>query len=346
MVRTQRTSCIARRALDAPPAPFIMRTLFKILIILVLIVVSCGAAGIGFLYARYPDVPEPENINVTATPEKIERGRYLSNHVSGCVVCHAERDMTRYSGPVKDGTSGAGGEFFGDLEQGVAVYSTNITPAAIGGWSDGQLIRAITTGVSADGEPLFPIMPYAKFGRMAREDIEAIVAYIRTLKPVHSTIPARELPFPLPFVVRTMPQPAQFRPIPPKSDRLAYGEYLTNAAVCADCHTPRDDQGQPIPGREFSGGQEFKLPNGGVNRPMNITPDADTGIGTWTEQQFIDRFKAWRDVEPRQLDEAEQRENTIMPWISYAGMTDEDLGAIYRYLRSLKPVVNRVQPFE
>jgi hypothetical protein len=75
----------------------------------------------------------------------------LSNHVSGCVICHFERDMTRYGGPVKEGTHGAGGEFFGDLEQGFAVYSKNITPAAIGNWTDGELIRAITAGVDADG---------------------------------------------------------------------------------------------------------------------------------------------------------------------------------------------------
>ena len=77
-----------------------------------------------------------------------------------------------------------------------------------------------------------------------------------------------------------------------ETDRVAYGEYLTNAAVCADCHTPIDDMGTPLPGRDFAGGTEFKLPDGGIVRQPNITPDADTGIGTWTEQQFVDKFKA------------------------------------------------------
>lgn len=322
-----------------------MRTLLKILLLLLVVVILCAVAGVGYLYARYPDVPEPENITVQATPEKIARGEYLSVSVAGCVICHAERDMTKHGGPVKPGTFGAGGEFFGDLEQGFAVYSPNITPAAIGSWTDGELIRAFTAGVNPDGEPLFPIMPYPKYARLSREDVEAIVSYIRTLKPVHSTIPERRLPFPLPLIVRTMPKPAEFRAVPSTSDRVAYGEYLTNAAVCADCHTPMDDRGQPLPGRDFSGGQEFKLPNGSVTRPANITPDADTGIGSWSEQQFIDRFKAWRTLEPRPLSEAEQRENTIMPWRYYAGMTEEDIGAIYLYLRSLKPIVNRVATF-
>lgn len=321
-----------------------MRTLLKIVLFLVVLLVVVAGAGVGYLFAKYPDVPPPENISVVSTPERIARGQYLSNHVSGCVICHSEPDFTKYGRPYKPETFGAGGEFFGD-EEGFAVYSKNITPAAIGNWTDGELIRAFTSGVSKDGTPLFPIMPYPRYARLSREDIESIVAYIRTLKPIQHTVPERRLPFPLPLIVRTMPKPAAFRPIPSHTDKVAYGEYLTNAAVCADCHTPTDDEGTPLPNREYAGGQEFKLPNGAIVRPANITPDADTGIGTWTAEQFIDKFKAWETTEPRVLTEAEQRENTIMPWMYYAGMTREDLGAIYAYLRTLKPVVNRFKKF-
>jgi mono/diheme cytochrome c family protein len=192
---------------------------------------------------------------------------------------------------------------------------------------------------------LFPLMPYPNYGRMAREDIEAIVAYLRTLKPVEYTAPPRDLAMPLPLIVRTMPRPAEFRPIPPREDRVAYGEYMTNAAGCAECHTPMDDQGTRLPGMEFAGGFEFPMPGGSVVRAANITPDADTGIGTWSEQQFIDKFKAFEGVPARTLTPAEQRENTVMPWLQYAGMTSEDLGAMYAYLRTMKPVVNRVQKY-
>jgi mono/diheme cytochrome c family protein len=322
-----------------------MQRFLKVVLFLVVVLLLVGGAGVGYLFAKYPSVPAAENITIVSTPEKLARGEYLSNHVTGCVVCHAERDMTKYGGPVKPGTWGAGGEFFGDEADGFAVYSKNITPAAIGHWTDGELIRAFTVGVNRDGEALFPIMPYPRYARLAREDVEAIVAYIRTLKPVQHTVPERRLPLPLPLIVRTMPTPATLRPMPSRTDRVAYGEYLTNAAVCGDCHTPTDDRGAPLPGRDYSGGTEFKLPNGAIVRPANITPDADSGIGTWTEQQFIDKFKAWESTEPRALSEAEQRENTIMPWLSYAGMTNEDLGAIYTYLRTLKPVVNRFKKF-
>ena len=87
--------------------------------------------------------------------------------------------MTKYGGPVKAETLGAGGEFFGDEAEGFAVYSRNITPAAIGNWTDGELIRAFTSGVSKDGTPL-PIMPYPRYARLSREDVESIVAYLRT----------------------------------------------------------------------------------------------------------------------------------------------------------------------
>jgi mono/diheme cytochrome c family protein len=322
-----------------------MKTLLKVVLYLVLLVAVVAAAGVGYFYWRYPSVPPAETVTVQATPEKIARGEYLVNHVTECVMCHSIRDMTKYAGPVKPGTEGGGGEFFGDEAQGFLVYSKNITPEGIGAWSDGELIRAMTTGVTATGEPLFPIMPYTKYGAMAREDVESIVAYIRTLTPVRSSVPARTLPFPLPIVVRTMPQPAAFTTRPPSSDRVAYGKYLVNAAVCADCHTPTDDRGMPLAGREFSGGMAFPLPGGGIVRSANITPEADTGIGTWTEDAFLQKFAAFRGTEPRALSAAEQRENTMMPWGSYSGMTDEDLRAIYAYLRTLKPVVNQVRKF-
>lgn len=321
-----------------------MRKLFKALLVLVAVIVLVAAAGVGYLFANYPNVPPAENVTVVSTPERIARGEYLARHVTQCVDCHAVRDYTKYAGPIVEGTLGRGGENFGIAGTAVrTLYSRNITPAGIGDWTDGELIRAITTGVNAAGEPLFPIMPYANYARMSRDDIEAIVAYIRTLKPVEYTAPPRDLAMPLPLVVRTMPKAAAFRPIPPKEDRVAYGEYLTTAASCAECHTPMDAQGQDLPGMDFAGGFEFPLPGGATVRPANITPDADTGIGTWTEQQFIDKFKAFQGAPVRSLTREEQRENTVMPWLQYAGMTTEDLGAIYAYLRTVKPVINRVQ---
>src|SRR5688500_14816921 len=192
-----------------------MRALLKILLILVVVVVICAGAGAAYLFTQYPDVPPPENVTVAATPDKIARGAYLANQVSQCVDCHAMRDFTKYAGPVLDGTQGRGGENFGIAGTAVsALYSPNITPSAIGSWTDGEVIRAVTAGVNKDGEALFPIMPYRHYGKLSKEDVEAIVAYIRTLKPLEYTAPPRALGMPLPLIVRTMTPPAAFRPIP------------------------------------------------------------------------------------------------------------------------------------
>lgn len=321
-----------------------MKTLLKLLLALVVIAVIAAGAGLAYLFTNYPNVPPAENVTVQSTPEKVARGEYLAKHVSGCVDCHADHDLTKYAAPILPDSLGKGGYEFGDPDTAIrSLVSRNITPAAIGSWTDGELIRAFTAGVNKDGEALFPIMPYPRYGRMSREDVEAIVAYIRTLKPIEYTSPPRELAMPLPLIVRTMPQPAAFRPIPATTDRVAYGEYMINAAACTDCHTPADDQGQPLPGRDYAGGFELKLPGGGVVRSANLTPDADSGIGTWSEAQFVDKFKAFEGAPLRTLTDADRRENTVMPWTAYAGMTREDLAAIYAYLRTIKPIVNRVQ---
>jgi mono/diheme cytochrome c family protein len=133
-----------------------MKTFVKVVLVIVAVMVLVAGAGVGYLFAKYPDVPPPEDLTVTATPEKIARGEYLAKSVSQCVDCHAVRDFTKYAGPVVEGTLGRGGENFGIPGTSVrALYSKNITPAGIGHWTDGELIRAITAGVNKDGRAAF-----------------------------------------------------------------------------------------------------------------------------------------------------------------------------------------------
>jgi hypothetical protein len=138
-----------------------------------------------------------------------------------------------------------------------------------------------------------------------------------------------------------MPKPAQPRPVPAVSDKIAYGEYLTTAAGCTECHT-KMAKGKPV-GEPFAGGFEFPLP-GGILRSANITPHI-TGIGGWTRDQFIARFKAYApgSFTPPTVDTTKGEMQTVMPWVMYAGMTEQDLGAIYDYLKTLKPVENVVE---
>jgi mono/diheme cytochrome c family protein len=323
-----------------------MRILIRLVLFVLLLAVVAAGAGLAYLFINYPDVPPAGAVKVEATPERLARGEYLARHVTACVDCHSDRDFTKFSGPVRQGTHGKGGERFDRENAGVpgTLFAPNITPAGIGGWTDGELLRAMRSGVSRDGRPLFPLMPYPGFARMAEDDAVAIVAYIRSLPAIRNEVPASSLEFPINLIVRTIPShPAAFASRPSPADRVAYGEYLATIASCSECHTPIDEQGQPLPGRAFAGGNQFRLPPKNYRvRAANITPDADTGIGTWTEPQFVDRFKSFAPPDDRVLSDDEQRRNTAMPWTMYAGMTREDLGAIYAYLRSQKPVVNRV----
>lgn len=320
-----------------------MKTLLKIVGGLVALVVVLALGGLGYLMLAFPKVPPPAVVTLEPTPERLARGKYLSDHVTGCTTCHSERDWTKFSGPVKPDTFGVGGQEF-PLGGAGTVYAKNITPAAIGSWTDGELQRAVTAGVSKDGTPLFPLMPYPHFGAMAADDMHAVLSYIRSWKAIEGPVPPRTLNFPMNIIVRTIPEAGTPQPRPLPTDKMAYGKYMVNAALCGDCHTPIDDRGQPLPGKEFAGGLEF-LETGYRVRSANITPDADTGIGSWTEQQFVDKFKAFETPSDAVLSENERRQNTVMPMTAYAGMTREDLAAIYTYLRTLTPVVNRVTRF-
>jgi len=320
-----------------------MKTLIKIVGGVVALVVVAAGAGFGYLMFAFPKVPPPAVVTLEPTAERLARGKYLSDHVTGCTACHSERDWTKFSGPVKPDRIGVGGQEFPLGSAGV-VYAKNITPAAIGSWTDGELQRAVTAGVSKDGTPLFPLMPYPHFGAMAADDMHAILAYVRSWQAIESQVPPRTLNFPMSLIVRTIPAAGSPQPRPLPQDQPAYGKYLTRMALCGDCHTPIDDRGQPLPGREFAGGMEF-LETGYRVRAANITPDADTGIGSWTEQQFIDKFKAFETPSDAVLSDSERRQNTVMPMTAYAGMTRDDLSAIYGYLRTLPPVVNRVTRF-
>lgn len=323
-----------------------MRTLLKIVLGLVAVVLVVVIGGIIYLNTAYPDVADAPDITVEQTPERIARGEYLALHVSMCIDCHSERDYSRFAGPVKAGSYGKGGELFGE-QMGFPgnFYAANLTPANLGNWTDGELYRAITAGVAKDGRPLFPIMPYHHFGKMTREDIYAIIAYLRTLEPIEHDVPPSEAGFPMSLIMRTLPEdPDHPATMPDPSDLIAYGEYMITAAGCMDCHTPME-KGEYIEGKDYAGGNEFPLPAGTL-RAMNITPDVETGIGGWSEELFVQRFRAYADsvFVDRPLGPADF--NSIMPWRMYAGMTDRDLKAIYAYLQnSVKPVKNAVIRF-
>ena len=291
------------------------------------------------------NVGPASEVKINQTPERLIRGKYLVMNVSDCLGCHSKSNANNFGLPMISGTEGQGGMLFGE-DEGLPgnIYAKNITPDAIGNWTDGEVLRAVTEGVSKDGTALFPLIPYTHLGIMSQDDVYSIIAYIRTLKPIKNEVPARTLNFPLNFIVKSMPKKAEFQPIPDKTT-TAYGGYLVNAAGCIECHTQMD-KGTPKPGMDFAGGSPFKLKGFGTVRSANITPDKNTGIGTWTREQFIARFKQYDTPEAKQIPVKPKEFNTVMPWLALSGMTEEDLGAIYDYLKTLKPVENKVVKFE
>lgn len=298
--------------------------------------VSLAAVGVGYLYLAFPIMAEPAKGEIEPNAQMLARGTYLAEHVTVCVDCHSERDWTLFSAPPKEGTFGKGGDRFGhELGLPGEVFAANITPSKLGGWSDGEIVRALTEGVTPDGRALFPLMNYPGYSKLCRSDVEALVSYVRTLKPIENEVPETTLDFPLNLIVRTLPAPAQLSDeCPDTKDTVNYGKYLVNVAGCADCHTPRKGN-EPDLERAFSGGVKVPLPSGPIYT-KNITPDA-SGIGGWSREAFIKRFATYRDPVNVHKVEAGDRQ-TIMPWAMYAGMTDQDLGAIYDFLRTVKPV--------
>lgn len=298
---------------------------------------------LSYVKAMLPNVGNAPEMTVERTPERLERGRYLANHVMVCMDCHSEREYSLFTAPMVPNTEGMGGEVF-DQNMGFPgrYISPNITPAKLENWTDGEIFRAITAGVSKDGRALFPVMPHPYYGQLDEEDIKAVIVYLRSLKRIEHETEASMSDFPMNFILNTIPKKPSLTKIPPKTDRVSYGKYLITAAACNDCHT-RQEKGQFI-GDAFAGGMEFKFPDGSVLRSANITPH-ESGIGLWSEEQFIQRFKAYSrsTYTPHQIAPGEFQ--TIMPWTFYAEMETEDLQAIYAYLKTLKPAANNVVLF-
>jgi hypothetical protein len=158
------------------------------------------------------------------------------------------------------------------------------------------------------------------------------------MAPVKNPIPRTEVKFPIGFFIKFAPRPLA-GPVaePDRKDRVAYGKYLAKVTGCQFCHTPVDDHHQSVTGRDFSGGQEFP---GGL-RSANLTPHA-TGLGGRDEAAFIGMFRAWVGTPVEALPKIDPKQNTLMPWLTRGHMTDEDLGALHAFLRTLPAVDNPV----
>jgi len=320
-----------------------MKTVGKVIAWIFVVLAVMLAVGITFTIGWRPVIgPRARRLTerkFESTPARLARGEYLVNGVTDCMGCHAEHDWTASDAPILPNSLGAGQDFKLTGLPG-RVFAPNITPdreTGAGTWTDDQLARAIREGVAHDGRALFPLMPYPDFRALSDEDLASIVVYLRSLPPIRKQWPPTELIFPVKYLIRSVPQPLD-APVkePDLSTPERRGEYLARIGGCKDCHTPQDAHGQPLPGMDYAGGQVMDGPWGRV-ATANITPDP-SGIPYYDITLFTQAMRTGL-VKARRL-------NQIMPWHAYRHMTDQDLAALFAYLKTLKSVHHYVDNAE
>ena len=318
--------------------------LFAKWLLLVALVLGClAAAAITFTIGWRPFLgPKARPLTARAferTPLRLERGHYLATALSGCSYCHSPHDWNALGTPYIPGREGSGGVLpFAGLPG--RVVAPNLTPdpeTGAGRWTDDQLARAIREGIAHDGRALFPLMPYPHYRRMSDEDVASVVVYFRSLPPLRNPLPPTEIIFPVKYLIRGVPEPltSPVRDLPPSSSAIDRGAFLVNLAGCSDCHTPQE-KGQEIPGMAFAGGFPFPGPWGDVTT-SNITPDP-SGISYYDEALFLEVMRTG-SVKARKL-------SPVMPAEAYKNLSDDDLKAMFAYLRAIKPVRHRVDNSE
>jgi mono/diheme cytochrome c family protein len=284
--------------------------------------------------------PVDQHAKVESTPELVARGAYIANTIGVCVECHNGRpaDLDYETQPERFNEFS---DMFGGftLENGSMVLSIpNITPdrqTGIGSWSDDEIRRAIRDGIHADGDKLLSFMPFMQYQYMSDGDVDALVAYLRSLQPVNKPRGETKLPFLIENVMLAQGHaPAVNVPEPDRADPIAYGRYLVQLGHCGECHTAglewngAPDDPDYLTGSRFA----FKEPTGKYPAP-NLTPDKETGIGNYTPEDLVRAIRTGTRLDGQMM------QPPMGPFAeAYARATDEDLNAIALYLFSLEPV--------
>jgi mono/diheme cytochrome c family protein len=268
--------------------------------------------------------------------ELVAKGQYIFALAGGC-ACHT----------VPKGTLNAGGRSF-PIPFGT-VYSTNITQdkeTGLGSWTDQQIADAMTKGISRDGSRILPVMPYEKYSGMAQTDLKALIAYLRTIKPVRKAIPQLKSWAPL---MRSLGTPIYLKVFgrfanPPQQapqKGTERGRYLVeHVSLCGDCHTPRNSLGVPNQSLYLAGAGEKIGPLG--QAVANITPDKETGIGEWKREDIVELLNSGTKPD---LDNVQGLMYEVIQGAphGYKDMKKEDALAIADYLKSLPAIKNKIK---
>ena len=311
---------------------FLRYTLY--LFALVLVVISGFAAFIHFNgIPRYEAKEYP--IVVESTPEKVLHGKRLAAML--CVKCHLNPETNLLTGKFLAESP----PIFGK------IYSKNITQSnmhGIANWSDAQIVYLLRTGIKPDGSFVPPYMP--KFNGMADYDVESIIAWLRSDDPMlaaNETVPPPSEPsfftkFLTNVAIKPLPYDGSPRALPDTNNAVEHGKYLATFQLqCFACHSKDFAKVNDLEPEKslgfFAGGNPMTNYDGKVVNSANITMDEETGIGTWTEEDFIKAVKQMQTPHGKVLQ---------YPMEPYPLLSDKEVSHIYAYLQTVPKVRNRV----
>jgi mono/diheme cytochrome c family protein len=313
-----------------------MKKVLKVLLLVVAAIVVLVAIGAIIINVRGIPTYEAKKIDFKAEADsaQLARGRKLATML--CAGCHLNPETGKLTGrDMKDAPE------FGQL------YSQNIThdeEFGIGTWTDGEILYLLRTGILRDGRYAPPYM--AKLPYMADEDIEAVIAFIRSDDPLVEATNVPDRPCEPSFLTKALTNFA-FKPLPfPEAPILMpdttkpeeWGRYLVLNLDCWTCHSPKFEElnvGEPekTPGYLSGGNHSIKTPEGQPIVSLNLTPDNETGIGAWSEEKFINAVR---------FGIVEGQDALRAPMEPYNQLTNHEAKAIYAYLRTIPAISNKV----
>ncbi|MFC2175723.1 c-type cytochrome [Bacteroidota bacterium] len=314
-----------------------MKKVLKGLGMLIAVIGVC--IGAVLLYIGMSDIPSYEvekiDFHAQSTPESVERGKKLAMML--CASCHMNRETGKLTGKrMLDAPSE-----FGE------IYSQNITQDkqyGIGEWTDGELLYLFRTGIKRDGQYSPPYM--AKMPNMADEDLNAIISFLRSDHPAVTADATPDTPTKPSLLTKVLSR-ALFKPfampteeilLPDTSDKVALGKYLAFNLECFSCHSSdfktNDFLNPELSEGYFSGGNKPLDEEGRVMLTPNLTPDKETGIGTWTKEDFVSAVKTG----------IKKGENALAyPMMPYIHLSDFEAEAIFEYLQTIPAIKNKVE---
>jgi cytochrome c2 len=314
-----------------------MKKLLKIIRNLVIAILIIGLSAFLFINIRGIPSYEVEKIEFTlnSTPESIVRGKKLAQML--CINCHQNPETKLLTGNLMPDAPKEFGK----------IYSQNITQDdehGIGLWTDAELVYLLRTGIKKDGQYSPPYM--AKLPKMADEDINAIISFLRSDDPMVAAQNVEDYPCEPSFLTKFLStvafkpfnMPTEAIPMPDTSNAVELGKYLVQNLDCYTCHSAdfkTNDYLEPELSVGYCGGGNKPLNREGeVVLSKNITPDVETGIGSWSKEKFVKALKSGiKEGEPA----------LRFPMVPYLLLTDQEAGAIYEYLQTIPPINNKIE---